>query len=148
VLEKGQEEDWFSSNLIVTLSVTAVFGMFFFIWRELVYKHPIVQLRVLKNINLRISVILSFIMGFGLFGSTFIIPLYTQTLLGWTAQQSGMLQIPSTLFVAVMMPAVAQLIQRGVSQKYLIAVGMAVFFIYSYLSYKILTPDTGAPDHK
>ena len=85
-------------------------------------------------------------MGFGLFGSTFIIPLYTQTLLGWTGQQSGLLQLPSTLFVAVMMPVVAQLIQRGVPQKYLIAIGMSIFFIYSYLSYGILTPDTSAGD--
>ena len=144
VLEKGQEEDWFSSSLIVTLSVTAVFGIFLFIWRQLEYKYPIVELRVLKNGNLRIGVILSFIMGFGLFGSTFIIPLYTQTLLGWTAQQSGVLQLPSTLFVAIMMPVVAQLIQRGVPQKILIAIGMGVFFIYSYLSYGILTPDTSA----
>src|ERR1700712_250601 len=144
VLEKGQEEDWFNSSLIITLTVTAIFGIFFFIWRQLVYAYPIVALRVLKNGNLRIGVILSFIMGFGLFGSTFIIPLYTQTLLGWTAQQSGVLQLPSTLFVAVMMPVVAILIQKGIPQKYLIAVGMAVFFIYSYLSYKILSPDTSA----
>jgi DHA2 family multidrug resistance protein len=140
------QQFWFSSSLIVTLSVTAVYGIFFFIWRELVYRYPIVELRVLQNGNLRIGVILSFIMGFGLFGSTFVIPLYTQPLLGWTAQQSGMLQLPSTLFVAVMMPVVAQLIQRGVPQKYLIAIGMSVFFIYSFLAYKILTPDTGSRD--
>jgi DHA2 family multidrug resistance protein len=146
VLEKGQEEDWFNSPLIITLSVTAVFGLFFFIWRQLVVRFPVVELRVLRNGNLRIGVILSFIMGFGLFGSTFVIPLYTQTLLGWTAEQSGLLQLPSTLFVAVMMPVVAILIQRGISQKYLIAIGMTVFFIYSYLSYKILTPDTSAHD--
>lgn len=45
-----------------------------------------------------------------------------------------------------MMPVVAQLIQRGIAQKYLIAVGMSVFFIYSYLSYKILTPHTSSGD--
>lgn len=146
VLEKGQEDDWFESPLIVTLSVMAVFFLFFFVWRQLVYKHPIVNLRVLRNGNLRIGVILSFIMGFGLFGSTFVIPLYTQSLLGWTAQQSGMLQLPSTLFTAVMMPVVAMLIQRGVPQKYLIAIGMTVFFMYSYLSYTILTPDTAESD--
>lgn len=144
VLEKGQEEDWFNSTLIVTLSITAFFGLYLFIWRELVYKYPIVELRVLRNGNLRMGVILSFIMGFGLFGSTFVIPLYTQTLLGWTAEQSGLLQLPSTLFVAFMMPIVAQLIQRGVPQKYMIAVGMTIFFIYSYLSYKVLTPDTSS----
>ena len=146
VLEKGQEDDWFSSKLIIILSCIAVVGFLLFLWRELDYKYPVVELRVLKNGNLRIGVMLSFIMGLGLFGSTFVIPLYTQSLLGWTAQQSGMLQLPSTLFVAVMMPVVAQLIQRGVPQKYLIAVGMTVFFVYSYFSYSILTPWTSSGD--
>jgi len=130
VLEKGQEDDWFSSGLIITLTVIAVFGILSFIWRELDYRFPVVNLRVLKNGNLRIGVLLSFVMGFGLFGSTFVIPLYTQSMLGWTAQQSGMLMLPSTLFVAVMMPVVAQLIQRGVSQKYLIAAGGGIFFFF------------------
>jgi DHA2 family multidrug resistance protein len=146
VLEKGQEDDWFNSGLIIALTVTAVFGILIFIWRELEYKYPIVELRVLKNGNLRIGVMLSFIMGFGLFGSTFIIPLYTQSLLGWTATQAGLLMLPSTLFVAVMMPVVAQLIQKGIPQKYLIAAGMAIFFIYSYLSYLVLTPHTSSGD--
>src|SRR5579875_1874562 len=92
------------------------------------------------------GVILSFILGFGLFGSTFVIPLYTQTILGWTAEKSGTLQLPSTIFVAFMMPVIAQLIQRGVQQKYLIATGMSIFFIYSYLSYKVITPDTSEGD--
>jgi DHA2 family multidrug resistance protein len=144
ILEKGQEDDWFSSSVIITLTITAIFGILFFIWRELEYKYPVVELRVLKNGNLRIGVMLSFIMGLGLFGSTFVIPLYTQSLLGWTALQSGLLMLPSTLFVAVMMPVVAQLIQRGIPQKYLIAIGMAIFFIYSYLSYRVLTPDTSS----
>ncbi len=117
ILEKGQEEDWFSSKVIITLTVTAVFGILLFIWRELNYRYPVVELRVLKDRNLSIGVILSFIMGFGLFGSTFVIPLYTQSLLGWTAMQAGLLQLPSTLFVAVMMPVVAQLMQRGIPQK-------------------------------
>ena len=146
VLEKGQEADWFNSNVIVTLTFTAVLGIFLFIWRQLAYRYPVVELRVLKNGNLRIGVILSFIMGFGLFGSTFVLPLYTQSLLGWTAMQAGMLQLPSTLFMAVMMPVVAQLIQRGIAQKYLIAVGMSIFFIYSYLAYSILTPYTSSGD--
>ncbi|MCU7552802.1 DHA2 family efflux MFS transporter permease subunit [Chitinophagaceae bacterium LB-8] len=144
ILEKGQEDDWFSSKLIIALSVIAFLGFYLFIWRELVYKYPIVELRVLKNSNLRMGVLLSFIQGFGLFGSTFIIPLYTQSILGWNAQQSGMLMVPSTLMVAFMMPIVGQLIQRGVSQKYLIALGMIVFFIYSLMSYKIITPQTSA----
>jgi DHA2 family multidrug resistance protein len=143
VLEKGQENDWFSDKGIRILSVTAGLGLITFIWRELTYKNPIVELRVLKNGNLRVGTILSFILGFGLYGSTFIIPLYTQTLLGWTATQSGLLLIPATLTTAFMMPIIGQLLQRGVKQQILVAIGMIFFFGYSFWGYSILTPDTG-----
>lgn len=63
VLEKGQEEDWFSSSVIIALTISAFLGIYLFIWRELEYKYLIVNLRVLKNGNLRIGVMLSFIMG-------------------------------------------------------------------------------------
>jgi len=144
ILEKGQEDDWFSSKLIITLTVTAVLGFYCFIWRQLVYKYPIVELRVLKNTNLRIGAILAFVQGFGLFGSTFIIPLYTQSILGWDATQSGLLMLPSTLMVAVMMPMIGMLIQRGASQKILIATGMVIFFVYSLFTYGIMSPQTSA----
>ena len=144
VLERGHEEDWFNSTTIIFLSVTAALGLYFFIWRELVAKNPIVELRVLKNGNLRVGTILSFIMGFGLYGSTFIIPLYTQATLGWTAQQSGALMIPAALTTAFMMPIIGQLLQKGVPQQYLVAGGMLVFFGFTFWGYKILTPDTSA----
>lgn len=144
ILEKGQEEDWFSNGLIIALAVVAVLGFFFFIWREWIFKYPVVQLRVLKNGNLRMGVILSFIMGFGLYGSTFIIPLYTQSIMGWTAQEAGLLLVPSSIMIAVMMPIMGQMIQRGVSQKYLIAGGMALFFLYCLFSQKLITPSTSA----
>ena len=143
VLEKGQEDDWFSSKLIIGLTVAAALGFYCFIWRESVYKYPVVELKVLRNGNLRMGIMLSFIQGFGLFGSTFIIPLYTQGILGWDAYQSGMLMLPSTIMVAFMMPFIGKLIQKGVSQKYLIAGGMALFFVYSLLFYHVLTPHTG-----
>lgn len=143
VLERGQDEDWFESLSITIFAVLAVFGFFFFIWRELTFRNPIVELRVLKNGNLRVGTILSFILGFGLYGSTFIVPLYTQSTLGWTATQSGMLMIPAALTTAFMMPIIGQLLQRGVPQQYLVALGMLLFFAYSFWGYKIISADTG-----
>lgn len=142
VLEKGHDDDWFNDNTIIVLSVTAVLGLFFFIWRQLTFRNPIVALRVLKNKNLRTGTILSFIMGFGLYGSTFIIPLYTQSTLGWTAQQAGALMIPSALTTAFMMPIIGKLIEKGVPQQYLVAGGMFIFFIYSLWGHNIITPST------
>jgi len=146
VLEKGQEDDWFSNNTIVILAIVAGLGLYFFIWRELTFRKPIVELRVLKNGNLRVGTILSFIMGFGLYGSTFIIPLYVQSILGWTAQQAGMLMIPAALTTAVMMPMIGAMLQKGVPQQYLAAGGMLLFSIFTYWGYSILTPGTSADD--
>lgn len=143
VLEKGHDEDWFDSSLIIFFSITAILGAFFFIWRELTFRNPVVNLRVLKNGNLRTGTILSFIMGFGLYGSTFIIPLYTQATLGWTATQAGLLMVPATLTTAFLMPFIGKLLQAGVKQQFMAATGMFLFFIFCFWGYKILTPDTG-----
>jgi len=143
VLERGQEDDWFSNQTILVLSIVAVLGVFMFIWRESVYKNPIVNFKVLRNGNLRIGTILSFVMGFGLYGSTFVIPLYTQQMLGWTAQQAGMLMVPAALATAFMMPIVGTFLKKGIPPQYLLALGMALFFVFCYWGYLILTPDTG-----
>ncbi len=144
VLEKGQDDDWFNSKAILYLAITAALGLYFFIWRELTFRNPIVELRVLKNTNLRTGTILSFIMGFGLYGSTFIIPLYTQSILGWTAEQAGMLMVPAALMTAFMMPIIGNLLQKGVPQQYLVAAGMVGFAVFTFWGYVILTPDTAS----
>jgi DHA2 family multidrug resistance protein len=144
ILEKGQEDDWFNSSLITILAVVSFFSFYFFIWRQLTYKYPIVNLSVLKNRNLSVGTIFSFVLGFGLFGSTFIIPLFTQTIMGWTALQAGLLMIPSTIFTAIMMPFVGKMMEKNVSTRILVSAGMIIFFIYSMMAYKVLTPQTGS----
>ncbi|PZR22788.1 MAG: MFS transporter [Flavobacterium psychrophilum] len=144
VLEHGQQDDWFEDHLIVLLSVVSLFSLVAFIWRELVYEHPIVNLQVLKDTNLRIGTILCFIMGFGLYGTTFVIPIYTQQILGWPALDAGLLLIPSSLMTAFMMPIIGQMIQRGIPQTYMVAVGFLIFFVFTFWMYNIMTPDTGS----
>ncbi len=146
VLEKGHEEDWFESNTIMYLTVSAIFGLFFFIWRQLTYKNPVVELRVLKNGNLRIGTIMSFMLGFGLYGSTFVIPLYTQSVLGWTAQQAGELMIPAAVTTAFMMPLIGMSLSKGAKPQFMVAIGLIVFFFFCFWGYKILTPDTSKDD--
>ena len=144
VLEHGQQDDWFNNNLIVFLSVVTVFGFLAFLWRELTYKYPIVNLSVFKDGNLRIGTVMCFILGFGLYGSTLIIPIYTQSVLGWTATDAGLLLIPGSITTAFMMPIIGKLIQRGVPQGYMVAVGFFVFFIFTFWMRNIITTDTGA----
>lgn len=146
VLEKGQEHDWFEDGWIIALSVVAFLGVYLFIWRELVAPNPVVELRVLKNRNLAIGTILSFILGFGLYGSTFVLPLFTQNALRWTAFQSGLMLVPSSVMTGLMMPIVGRAVQSGFPHKYLIAMGFSIFFGYSLWSYTIITPFTGEGD--
>ncbi|EIA08338.1 MDR family MFS transporter [Flavobacterium frigoris] len=143
VLEHGQQDDWFNNKLIVLLSAISVFGLILFIWRQLTYKHPIVNLSVLKDGNLRIGTLMAFILGFGLYGSTLIIPIYTQSVLGWTATDAGLLLIPGSITTAFMMPIIGKLIQKGVPQGYMIALGFLIFFLFTLMMRNNMTPDTG-----
>jgi DHA2 family multidrug resistance protein len=143
VLEHGQQDDWFNDGTIITLSVVTVLGLVLFIWRELVYEHPIVNLSVLKDGNLRIGTVMCFILGFGLYGSTLIIPIYTQSILGWTATDAGLLLIPGSITTAIMMPFVGNMIQKGVPQGYMVGVGFLVFFFFTFMMQTRMTPDTG-----
>lgn len=143
VLEHGQQDDWFNNSTIVILSIISLFGLVFFVKRELTYKYPIVNLKVLKDTNLKVGVILSYILGFGLYASTFMIPIYTQSILRWSALKAGMLLLPSSVMTAFMMPMVGKMLQKGVSQKYLIIAGFLVFFFFTFWMYTIMTPDTG-----
>ena len=144
VLEHGQQDDWFEDHMIVILSVVSLFGLVAFIWRELVYEFPIVNLRVLRNTNLWTGTIMTFILGFGLYGSTFVIPIYTQSILGWTATDAGLLLIPSSITTGLMMPIIGKLLERGIPAKYLVALGFIGFFLYSLWMHNLLTPDTSS----
>lgn len=144
VLEHGQQDDWFDDPLITTLSVVSVVGLLAFIWRELTYKYPVVNLSVLKDANLRVGTFMCFILGFGLYGSTLVIPIYTQSILGWTATEAGLLLIPGSLTTAFMMPIIGNLIQKGVPQTYMVAIGFGIFFLFTFWMHNAMTPDTGA----
>jgi DHA2 family multidrug resistance protein len=94
VLDKGQNEDWFSSNLIVLLSALAALAFIAFVVWELRVDQPIVNLRVLKDRNLTIGALLLFLVGGVLYGTTSVLPLFMQNLLGWTATTAGMVMSP------------------------------------------------------
>lgn len=131
VLERGETEDWFDTTYIVVLSFVAAIGMVLFIWRELTAEHPVVDLRVLKNRGLSLGMITTFILGFCMFGSVFIFPVFCQQLLGFSAQQTGMLLIPGGLSTIVMMPLVGVLLKKGFPPQVMALIGMLLFFAFT-----------------
>ena len=132
VLERGQREDWFDSRAIVLLSATAVIALTLFIWHELTTEHPAVELRVLKSKTLAACAFLTFIIGFGLFSSVFIIPVFAQRLLGYDAMQTGLLLLPGALVTLFILPWVGKIMQRGAPSQLLIFIGFILTAYYTW----------------
>jgi DHA2 family multidrug resistance protein len=147
VLEQGETEDWFESLYITMFTGLAAIGLIGFVWRELTAEHPIVDLRVLgRSRNLAVGAVLSFILGFGLFASVFVFPIFTQRILGFTAAQTGLLLLPGALASGFMMPIIGKMLQAGVPQKFMIPVGFTVFFFFTYWMAQIISPTAGESD--
>lgn len=112
VLEEGRSEEWFSSPLICWLTAVSVVALLLFIRRELRIPHPAVNLRVLHHRPLWAGSLFSMVLGVGLYGTVFIIPVFTQTILHYTATQTGELMIPGSLMMALFMPIAGRLVSR------------------------------------
>jgi len=123
VLDKGQEEDWFSSNLIrVMFGIGVPVLIAFFLW-EWYHDDPIVDVRLLKNRNFGTAVFFSFTLGMVLFGSTVLIPEFLQVSLGYTAERSGMALSPAGFVLMMMMPIAGRITATKVDPRLLISIG-------------------------
>jgi DHA2 family multidrug resistance protein len=120
LLDKGQTEDWFSSDFIRTLCVLAIFGLVAFTIRELMTKHPIVDLGVFRNRTYATGVFMMTILGFVLYGSTVLLPIWLQTIMGYPALQSGYAMLPRGLGSFLFMPIVGILMGKIEPRKLLI----------------------------
>lgn len=123
VLDKGQEDDWFGSALITDLVVTAAVALVAFVAWELRRPDPIVDLHLFRDRAFASGNILMFMLGFALMGTTVVVPLFVQTLLGYTAEQAGMVLSPGGFATMLMMPVVGMLSGR-IDARLLIAVGL------------------------
>ncbi len=132
VLDKGQEEDWFSSDWICWLAVTSAVAMVAFLIWEFLVEHPVVDLRVLKNRNFASGLVLITMVGVVLYGTTAAIPIYLQTLMGYTALGSGLTLSPRGLAAFVTTIVVGQLVGR-VRNRYLLITGFALVAVSSFM---------------
>jgi MFS transporter, DHA2 family, multidrug resistance protein len=133
VLEKGQEEDWFQTNYITILTTAAVVGMIAFVWRELVVKHPVVDLGIMRYRAFAVGSIFNFILGFGLFASVFVVPVFAQNILGFTATDTGYLLMPGSIATGFMMPVVAGMMKKKISPYLLSGIGFVLFFTFTFM---------------
>jgi len=130
VLDKGQEADWFEATWIRWVAAISAAALVGFVIRELVHRDPIVQLHALANRNFCIGTIITGLFGVLLYGITAFIPLFLQTLLGYSAMQSGLAVSPRGLGSMVAMVVVGSLVNR-IDSRVLLAVGLAIFSVSS-----------------
>jgi DHA2 family multidrug resistance protein len=147
VLEEGQRYDWFEDPTITKLFVAAIVCLIVFVFWELwpSNRHPIVELRVLRDRSLSSALIIGMALGFGLYGGVFIYPLFAQNVLGFSPTTTGMVLVPGGIASGFGMIFCGRVLQKGFDPRKLIAFGISLFVISMYqLSH--LTTQTGPYD--
>jgi MFS transporter, DHA2 family, multidrug resistance protein len=132
VLDKGQQENWFSSGFIFWLSVISAASLFSFVVVELFAKNPVVNLRAFKNISFSTGNVVMFLGFFNLFASIVLLPIYLQTLMGYTAFLAGFVLGPGGMATLIALPLAGSLVNK-VSPKALLAFGIIVNAYATYL---------------
>src|SRR4029077_15436059 len=128
--DKGQEDDWFGATWIRYAAVLLVVGFVLFLIRQFRHDHPLVNLKVFRNRNFAIGCVLIGIFGAAIYGLVTLLPLLYQELLGYNALTAGVAVSPRGLGAIVAMPVIGLLTAR-VDNRWLIAVGFALFGISS-----------------
>jgi MFS transporter, DHA2 family, multidrug resistance protein len=125
VLERGQHDDWYDSPTIVILTAVSVAASAWFIYKSLTDKHPLVDLRSFRFPTFVFGNLLLVVVGFGLYGTSLIMPLFFQTSMGMTAYDTGLALLPGALATAASMIIVGRLMQV-VDVRILTALGLVL----------------------
>ena len=138
-LDKGQQEDWFSSPFIVGMLIAAIASLAGFVWRELTTEHPVVDLRVFKNSTYSLGLAITAVLGLVLYGSLVLLPVMLQTLMGYPPLQAGIAMAPRGMGSFIAMPLVGLATQKFDGRK-LVAFGLVLgAFTNFWLSWLDLT---------
>jgi len=143
VLDKGQREDWFESHFILVLTIISAAALIFVIFWEWNHKDPIIDLHLFRERTFATANFLMFMLGFALLGSTLLLPLFMQTLLGYTAERSGLALMPGGFTIMVAMPIVGFLLSRY-SPRYLMLFGLSML---SFSLFHMTSFDLGVDFH-
>ena len=133
VLDKGQEDDWFGSNFIIALTVISIVCLCGLIVWELMVKEPILDVRLFKNVNFATASLMMFMVGAASFSTTVLMPQFLQSLMGYTAETTGMVLSAAAILLLVELPIVGQLTGR-IQARYLMAFGWGMLTIAMFYS--------------
>jgi MFS transporter, DHA2 family, multidrug resistance protein len=121
-LDKGQEDDWFGSHFIVTLTTISAISLISLVVWEFRQKAPVIDVHMFKSFNFAVSSVMMFFLGVLLFSSLVMMPQFLQTLMGYTATSAGLVLSGAGLVLLFEMPVVGQLTTKFPA-KYIMAFG-------------------------
>lgn len=133
MLDRGQEDDWFGSQFILTLAIASGVCLVSLVIWEWFNKHPIIEVRLFKSFNYLSANVMMFTLGILLFSSLVLMPQFLQTLLGYTAELAGLVLSGGGLVLLIAMPIVGQLTTRF-QARYIIAFGWLCLALGMYYS--------------
>ena len=133
VLEEGPQKDWFSEDLVLICFVVSVLGAVLFFWRAFTAKQPIVDLSAFQNRNFAFGSLFSFVMGVGLYGLTYVYPIFLARVRGYDSLQIGETMFVSGLCMFVAAPIVGRVMGK-VDPRVLIALGFAGFALGTWMA--------------
>ena len=133
VLEEGNKDDWFGSPFIVKLAIVAAVSLSLFIANELIVEKPLLRLRLLTNRNFGMGTTAAVFLGFGLFGSIYLLPAYLGQVQGYNAEQIGNVLAWTGLPQLILIPLVPKLMQK-IDARYLAALGLLLFAYSSFMN--------------
>ena len=131
--EEGTANYWFESTKIIVAFIIAITGIIAFVWRELTFTQPAVNIKLYKNLNLALGHLMNLILGVMVVCMSFIFPLFTQDTLGWTAIKQGAFFIPVALFSAVFMMLVSKVVLKIINMKTSAIIGICMFSLFLFL---------------
>jgi DHA2 family multidrug resistance protein len=144
MLERGERLDWFDSRFVTSLAFISVTSFVLLVWHELRTPEPVIDFRVLRSRQLATGVAMASLLGFALFGSVFVIPVFLQGLHGFTANQTGLVILPGAIASALTMAILGRFASK-LDARPPIVVGALLFF-WCMWSLSRLTFDSGAGD--
>src|SRR3989449_9303931 len=106
MLERGERLDWFASSEIVTYAAVSAISLVALVWHELRVRHPVIDLKILKNPQFTAGVLFAGVLGLCLYATVFVLPVYLQAVLGFTAAQTGLVILPGALASAATMAVI------------------------------------------
>jgi DHA2 family multidrug resistance protein len=128
MLERGERYDWWDSSFVTFLAVMACVGTVGLIWRELRTDEPVINFRILKSRQVTAGVTIGLVLGFALYGSVFVLPVFLQNVLNMTAWQTGRVMLPGALAAAATMAVVGRTSHKF-DARHMVVLGTLLYFL-------------------